>query len=282
MVVTTDFCLEGRHFRRDWHTPESAGHRCLARGLSDLASMGAKPLASFLSLALPAGLENAWLRRFFKGFRALADEFKVPLAGGDTTGSPSAHVIADIVLTGSAPAGRALCRSTASPGDILYVTGRLGGSAAELIELRSRPGRATGPGAGANHPQMFPMPRLRVGSALVSQNLATACIDISDGLSTDLKHLCIASNLSAQLELDRVPLHPLAAGKLDLALHGGEDYELLFSAAPRTRVPRSIGGVPLTRIGVLSSRSKAPLITGVDSEGCRTAIEAGGWEHVFR
>src|SRR5580698_1112652 len=117
IVVTTDFCLEGTHFRRDWHSAESAGHRCLARGLSDLAAMGAKPLAAFLSLALPVGTPRPWVDGFFRGLLALAAEHKVPLAGGDLARSPgrgkSAGALADIVLVGSVPAGRALLRSSA-------------------------------------------------------------------------------------------------------------------------------------------------------------------------
>ncbi len=139
LLVTTDFTLEGRHFRRDLHPPESVGHRTLARGLSDLAAMGARPLAAFLSLALPGEMlatraGRVWVERFFAGLRSLADRHAVPLAGGDTAESPSDLVLADIVLIGSAPAGRALRRSGARAGDALYVTGELGGAAAELAE----------------------------------------------------------------------------------------------------------------------------------------------------
>ena len=140
ILVTTDFSLEGRHFRRDWHPPESVGHRALARGLSDLAAMGARPLAAFLSLALPSEMLAAangrrWVERFFTGLRELAQAHNVPLAGGDTSESPAGLVLADIVLVGSAPAGRALRRRGARAGDALYVTGELGGAAAELAAL---------------------------------------------------------------------------------------------------------------------------------------------------
>jgi thiamine-monophosphate kinase len=281
ILVTTDFCLEGRHFRRDWHTPESAGHRCLARGLSDLAAMGAKPLAAFLSLAVPAGLERKWVDRFFLGLRALADEVHVPLAGGDTASSPSEHLLADIVLVGSAPSGRALLRSPARPGDLLYVTGSVGGAAAELIGLQTAVGTARKPGARGRHPQMFPSPRLAVGAALLRRNLATACIDLSDGFSTDLKHLCEASQVAAEIELDRLPIHPLAGDRLELALNGGEDYELLFAARPSTRVPQSIAGVPVTRIGSFHRGGTGPVMSAIDRNGNRAALEAGGWEHII-
>jgi thiamine-monophosphate kinase len=275
VLVTTDFCLEGRHFRRDWHSAESAGHRCLARGLSDMAAMGASPMAAFLSLALPNRTERKWTDGFFRGLRALADEFAVPLAGGDTARSPSDHILADIVLLGSAPAGKALRRSGAQPGEILYVTGPLGGAAAELLSLPLRESATRGDG---RHPQLFPSPRLAVGQALLRRGLATACIDLSDGLSTDLRHLCDESGVSAEIDLAALPLHPLATGRIELALNGGEDYELLFAARPTTRVPHSIAGAAITRIGCLSPRTR-PVVAQIDVRGRRTILKAGGWEH---
>jgi len=275
LLVTTDFCLEGRHFRRDWHSAESAGHRCLARGLSDLAAMGARPTAAFLSLALPKGTARSWINGFFRGLRALADQFAVPLAGGDTAESPSEHILADMVLIGSAPAGTALRRSGAKPGDILYVTGALGGAAAELLSLPLR--ESATPGRGV-HPQLFPAPRLAVGLALLRRGLATACIDLSDGLSTDLRHLCGESGVSAEIDLGALPLHPLATGRVGLALHGGEDYELLFAARPILKMPKTIAGVPLTKIGRVVGRRQS-VITTIDNHGRRTTLRAGGWEH---
>ena len=135
LLVTTDFSLEGRHFRRDWHSPESIGHRALARGLSDLAAMGARPMAAFLSLALPRSVarDTDWLDGFLDGLLGLAAQHSVPLAGGDTSESPSEHVLADIVLLGSAPQGRALRRSGARAGDLIYCTGALGGGGSGVI-----------------------------------------------------------------------------------------------------------------------------------------------------
>jgi thiamine-monophosphate kinase len=278
ILVTTDLSLESRHFRRDWHTPQvsgqSAGHRCLARGLSDLAAMGAKPLAAFLSLALPPGFDPKWLDRFLAGLLALATLHAVPLAGGDTAQAPGEHILADIVLLGSAPAGRALRRSTARPGDRLFVSGALGGAAAELETLaqRTRPSRTRGP-------QTFPEPRLALGQALLRRRLASACIDLSDGLSTDLTHLCQASGVQAILHAESLPLHPLASGRLALALHGGEDYELLFTAPPSAKLPRTLAGVPLTEIGRITRRSlRRPVITLESATGSQL-LEPAGWEH---
>jgi thiamine-monophosphate kinase len=280
LLVTTDFSLENRHFRRDWHIPRSIGHRTLARGLSDLAAMGATPLAAFLSLALPRPLarDAKFLDGFLNGLLELAGLHHTPLAGGDTAESPSPELLADIVLLGSAPAGRELRRSTARPGDALYVTGELGGAAAELEALAAHPARFRRAAATDRHPHLFPAPRLAVGHRLMRQRLATACIDVSDGLSTDLTHLCQASNVAA--ELDQALL-PIAAGAtLQQALHGGEDYELLFTAAPTARLPRTIGGVAIHRIGsIVKLRRGQPLLTLQDGRR-KTALTGQGWEHL--
>ncbi len=297
ILVTTDFTLEGRHFRRDWHPPQSVGHRALARGLSDLAAMGARPLAAFLSLALPAEMlanraGRAWVERFFSGLRALADRHGVPLAGGDTAESPCGLVLADIVLIGSAPAGRALRRSGGRVGDALYVTGELGGAAAELAAMEGRAAKkkpptdrdktvANGAPGSVVHPQFYPQPRIAVGLALLRRRLATAAIDLSDGLSTDLAHLCRESGVGAQVVSAALPIHPLASRSsanqaLNLALHGGEDYELLFSAPPSTRMPRSVAGVRITRIGSLVRGSSISLL---DPTGRPSPLQPGGWEH---
>lgn len=278
VVVTTDLMIEGVHFRRDWHTAAAVGHRCLARGLSDLAAMGASPLAAFLSLAVPAedlAGPRSWVDGFLDGLLSLATRYKVPLAGGDLAQSPRAMFVADIVLTGSAPMGRALLRSGARRGDQVYVTGALGGAAAELALLRRR--KKSG--------EHLPEPRIAVGKALLKRKLATACIDLSDGLSTDLDHLCEESGVGAEIEAALLPVHALAAAArkpLELALHGGEDYELLFTAPPGTRVPRSIAGVPVAKIGEITApRKRGPRVMLVvnGKAGKAEPLPAGGWEH---
>ncbi len=293
ILVTTDFTLEGRHFRRDWHPPESVGHRALARGLSDLAAMGARPLAAFLSLALPFEMlatraGRRWVERFFSGLRELAQTHKVPLAGGDTSESPARLVLADIVLVGSAPNGRAIRRSGARVGDALYVTGHLGGAAAELAAMERRSSSVNSKSAPAiaqhkagTHHQLYPRPRVEVGLALLRRHLATAAIDLSDGLSTDIAHLCSESGVGAEVSSAALPVHPLAlqAGPdraLDFALNGGEDYELLFAASPSIKIPRSIVGVRITRIGTVVTGNAISII---DSAGHRKTLKPGGWEH---
>ncbi len=293
VLVTTDFTLEGRHFLRNLHSPESVGHRCLARGLSDIAAMGATPMVAFLSLALPAVMLSEpegrmWITRFFKGLHALSELHDVPLAGGDTSESPAKGgglVLADIVVIGSAPKGKALRRSGGFAGDALYVTGQIGGAAAELSALQARHRRVTKPASTEGHPHLFPEPRMDVGEALLRRELATACIDLSDGLSTDLAHLCRASGVCAEIEQSALPIHPLArklapAAALNAALNGGEDYELLFAASPSVRMPTSLAGVPVTRIGTLvRQRPERPLITLVAPDGSRSLLESGGWQH---
>lgn len=269
VVVTTDLMLENVHFRRNWHPAKLVGRRCLTRGLSDLAAMGAKPLAAFLSLAVRAADlqgKNSWADGFLDGLLRIAEEYAVPLAGGDLAQS-KAGVAADIVLLGSVPAGRALPRSGARPGDVVYVTGSLGGAAAELAKLR----RVGGTGRHES------VPRIAVGRALMRREIATACIDMSDGLSTDLDHLCEESGVGAEIDAASLPTHSEAA--LELALHGGEDYELLFTAGAQTRVPRRIAGVPVTRIGRITQSRKKKSRLSLVVDGKARDLKAAGWEH---
>ncbi|MGB6191166.1 MAG: thiamine-phosphate kinase [Terracidiphilus sp.] len=286
LAVTTDLSIAGRHFLIDLHPPEVIGHRALARGLSDLAAMGAHPIAAFLSLGLPAELATgpgrgpAWLRRFWDGLLALAAQYKTPLAGGDLAQSPVA--MADIVLVGTVPAGKALLRSGARAGDSLYVTGTIGGAAAGLEGLqkwgRTRVSRTIPKKLVAQFSaHLHPQPRVAQGQWLRRKNLASAAIDLSDGLSTDLAHLCEESHVAAEVDAAMLPLHPAAS--LAQALHGGEDYELLFTAPARARVPRIIEGVPITRIGrIIRSNPGTTQMTLLTAKGAEPLV-AAGWRH---
>lgn len=287
LAVTTDLSIAGRHFRADWHPAEAVGHRVLARGLSDLAAMGARPVAAFLSLGLPRewtianGRRRAWIEMFFNGLLALAEAYNTPLAGGDLAESPIA--VADIMLIGAVPQGRALLRSGAHPGDLIYVTGALGGAAAGLARLAE----LTKTGAKLPRipkklepilaPHLYPQPRIAQGRWLVRHKIASAAIDLSDGLSTDLAHLCQESGVAAEVDEANLPMYPSAT--LAQALNGGEDYELLFTAPPSARLPGSISGIAITNIGRIARRSRSrPLVTIVTAQGAQPLLP-GGWEH---
>jgi thiamine-monophosphate kinase len=306
LAVTTDLSIAGRHFRLDWHPPESVGHRVLARGLSDLAAMGARPIAAFLSLGLPRRLTTSaarrrttpptqpawptWTTRFLDGLLALAAAHKTPLAGGDLAESPIP--LADIVLIGSLPRGKALLRSTARPGHLLYLTGTLGGSSAALARLAewARSSRPVEAHSARLHPpripkrleaqlapHLYPQPRIAQGLWLLRYSLASAAIDLSDGLSTDLAHLCEDSQVAAEVDAALLPIHP--AANLLQALNGGEDYELLFTAPPSARLPRKIAGVPISPIGrILPARPNRPAVTLLTPQGPQP-LKPQGWQH---
>ncbi len=272
VLVTTDFSLEGVHFRRQWHRAEAVGHRCLTRGLSDIAAMGGEPLAVFLSLALPSNLEQRWADEFISGLLKLASRFKVPLAGGDIAQSP-AGALADIMVMGSVPRGKAILRSGASAGDRIYVTGSLGGSAATLALLRQGRNLRT-----RDYPQHFePTPRIEIGRVLREKKLATAMVDLSDGLSVDVRHICEESEVGAKIDARTLPLAQIGTARRvvdeDFALHGGEDYELLFTA--RKGVPPKIAGVSITCIGEITRGRRVVLVRG----GRERELKPRGWEH---
>jgi thiamine-monophosphate kinase len=276
-LVTTDFSLEGIHFRRDWHSPESVGHRCLARGLSDIAAIGGEPVAAFLSLALPRDLRQSWVSRFADGLISLAKKYSVTLAGGDTAESPNG-ILADIVVVGTVPKGKAVLRSRARPGDPIYVSGELGGSAAAVWRLRKHPRRKLNPRDYPRH--FFPEPRIELGRILRAKSLASAMIDTSDGLSTDLAHICEESGVGAELQAESIPRasvgKPSREVDLQFALHGGEDYELLFTARPGKRIPSRIAGVPITLIGYITRFQKIFLM---NESGAGAELKPQGWEH---
>jgi thiamine-monophosphate kinase len=291
LAVTTDLSIAGRHFRLDWHPPEAVGHRTLARGLSDLAAMGARPVAAFLSLGLPRELTSGrgggrsrrgWLERFYDGFLALAQTHKTPLAGGDLAEAPTA--VADVVLVGAIPRGKALLRSGARAGDVIYVTGGLGGSAAglarlsELADAEPRERFRIPKKLGALlAPHLYPQPRIAQGLWIQRRGLASAALDLSDGLSTDLAHLCEESGVAAEVDAGALPIAPGASPAQ--ALHGGEDYELLFTARPAVRMPRAIAGVPVTRIGSISALEPGRLAVSLISGGVAEELKPQGWEH---
>ena len=235
LLLTTDLLVEDVHFRHDTHPPEAVGHRALARGLSDIAAMGGTPRICLLSLAAGARTDARWIARLYDGLLRLARRTGTLLAGGDL--ARAEKTACDIVVVGAVPRGRALRRDGARVGDAIYVSGRLGGSA---LGLEKGAGRAW-----VRH--LHPEPRLRLGVFLRERVRASAAMDLSDGLSLDLCRMALASGLEAAIEPP--PRYPGAS--LEQALHGGEDYELLFTVRPQANVPARFGGVPLTRIGAM-------------------------------
>ena len=280
-ILTCDWFLEGTHFLRDKHPPDSVGWKCLARALSDIAAMGGKPRCFLLSLALPASLTGRWLDEFLLGLRRVSLEFQCPLAGGDTT----CHevILINVMVVGEVQTGRSVLRSGAQPGDLLYVSGRLGEAEMGLRLLKRRKGPASGKNP-LTKKHLYPEPRLALGQWLAANGLASAMMDLSDGLSSDLPRLCTASGVGACVTAAKVPTVQSSArnfksraDSLDLALCGGDDYELLFTIPQsRTRfLSRSFRGIPLTPIGVVTSGKQ---ISMVDEHGREHPLHPGGWD----
>jgi len=233
--------------------------------------MGGSPLACFLSLGVPSRLPKKWVDDFLRGFLGLARQFQVPLAGGDT--SSADKIAADIVVLGTVPAGQSVLRSGAHPGDGIYVTGDLGGSAAVLKSLSSKkPVPAVAP-----RRHFYPIPRVDIGIWLSQRKAANAMIDVSDGLSVDLTHLCQESRVSAVINESAIPI--ARGATLDLALHGGEDYELLFTAPSRAKLPPNISGIPVTMIGKIVARSVRFPIQIQGKTGRTMPLRPHGWQH---
>jgi len=280
-ILTCDWFLEGSHFLRDKHPPDSIGWKCLARAVSDVAAMGGQPLYFLLSLALPESHTGKWLDGFLKGLARAARRFDCQLAGGDTT--RNREILINIMVTGDVPTGRAVLRSGAKPGDFIFVSGRLG--EAEL-GLRSLPsGRATGHRNNRwFQKHLYPEPRVALGRWLAGKQLATAMMDLSDGLSTDLSRLCTASRVGARIAIDKIPGVNLPKGKgraqydvTELALHGGDDYELLFTIRPRQagQLPSAFQGLPLRCIGEITRGTQLVAIGPGGREG---KLAARGWD----
>ena len=237
LVFTTDFVLERKHFELNSHTPADVGHKALARSLSDLAAMGSEPLFCLVSLAMPASLGERWVDGFYRGLLRLASRYRIALAGGDLARFD--HVVADVMCCGEVPRGKALERRGARPGHRIYVTGELGGSARGLSTRKGM--------AWKRH--LRPEPRIAAGLLLRGLR-ASSCMDLSDGLALDLHRLCRESGVTANL----TGTVPIARGaSLDDALYGGEDYELLFTAPPKVKIPGELGTLRVTEIGEIAT-----------------------------
>ena len=284
-VASADAFLENVHFTRRLHPPASIGYKALARAASDLAAMGATPRCFLFGLALPASLTEAWLDGFLNGMAQAARKFGMDLAGGDTSRTDAIAI--NLTVFGEVRAGRAITRSGARPGDRIFVTGRLGAAQLGLeIVLRGLSGQAGLRSYLAPH--LFPTPPIALGRWLARRGFPAAMMDLSDGLSTDVDRLCRASGVGASireanLPVVRVPesLHLRGVEPLDLALHGGEDYQLLFTVPARAarRIPPTRDGVRITEIGEIV-RGHGVFITLND--GRSAPLPACGWDHFGR
>jgi len=252
-VITADLLVEDIDFRLEWTTPEFLGHKALAVSISDVAAMGGEPKWAMLSVGMPENLWNSdFINRFYKGWFALAKEFGVELVGGDVSRTPDLIVI-DSIVGGEVPKGKAIMRSGAQVGDAIYVTGELGGAAAGLSQLEN--GVANAPDLIAK--QLKPMPQIDIAKLLQTLGVIHSMIDISDGLSSDLAHICDASGVGAKIHAGRLPIDAALISQfgeeqsLDFALNGGEDFELLFTANKKTFLPPR--SVKISKIGEITS-----------------------------
>jgi thiamine-monophosphate kinase len=309
LILTSDWTIEDVHFRLKLHPPDAVGHRALARALSDVAAMGGRPRWAVVSLAISKSLPDAWVKRFYRGMLRLARRFDVAIVGGDTSVVPD-RISIDIVVVGEVLRGQALRRSGARPGDQIFVSGGLGLSALGLKLLESGSKTQTRQGREALLAHLYPEPQCALGEFLARRKIATAMMDISDGLSTDLARLCRASGVGAHIWESLLPMSSVAAiydrrrrtqfaattdvagaerssaagravaalDPLALALHGGEDYQLLFTVPERaaSKLPLKLCGVPLCHVGVIDPGNTIRLIR---ASGKVESLKPAGFDH---
>jgi thiamine-monophosphate kinase len=276
LLVTTDILVEAQHFTRAWASPEQIGIKAAECNASDIAAMGGTPQWMFVSLVLPADTEVAWAEGLYRGLAQSCRRHHIAILGGDTT--QGALVTVNITLLGTVPPDRLRLRSHARPGDILLVTGCLGASAAALALLSS--GRT--PSAYLREKHLAPTCRLDVAGMIAP--LAHAMIDISDGLGSEVGHICKASQVGAEIRASAIPLHDevRAAGRLLgvdpllWGIGGGEDFELLFSMPPENIPCLKAGGVPFYEVGRITDQPGKTLL--ISREGIATPLE-GGYNH---
>lgn len=275
-ILTCDWFLEGTHFLRAKHPADAVGWKCLARAVSDIAAMGGETRCFLMSLALPEDLTGKWLDAFLRGLQRSARELGCELAGGDTT--RRREVLINITVIGEVGRGRAVLRSGARVGDGIYVSGTLGEADVGLRMLQRGQGVARATNA-AMRKHLYPRPRLELGHWLAEERLASAMMDLSDGLSTDLARLCEASGVGAKIDGDSLPISRFADSREDarkLALHGGDDYEALFTVHPRNerKLAGEYQGLRLTRIGEITRERKILVWEGTKS----VELRPGGWD----
>jgi thiamine-monophosphate kinase len=289
-VLTVDTLVDGVHFDRSVAGAHDIGFKAVTVNVSDVAAMGGSPRYGLVALALPPDVELAWVMELYGGMRQAADQYALSLVGGDTVRSD--RVVVSVTVMGRVAEGRAARRSGARPGDALVVTGALGGAAGGLRIIRSDPAQGarmagTDWGRELLSAQLRPMARVGEAETLVQAG-TSAMMDISDGLALDLWRMCTASGVGARVVLDQVPvdpaLGPLADAEgidpLELALHGGEDYELLAALPPEAVEDAAAKikerfGTTLASIGAVTERG----FMAVGSDGRERPLEPRGWDH---
>ena len=288
LLTSTDMLLEGVHFRRGWHDPHSLGRKSLAVSVSDIAAMGGFPRWALLSLAIPPDLPLDFIDNFMRGFLALASENNVALIGGDTCSSRSGLTIS-VTIMGEQYPDRIVRRSGATPEDDIWVTGTLGDAALGLKLLEEDGAAPTGDGGDFLTSRLLdPTPRVAVGRALAETGLVTAMIDISDGILADYGHIAEQSGVGGCIRLNDIPLSghysrymaDLAIVPYQLALSGGEDYELCFTAdrSHREKIEECVKkcGIAVTRVGIVTS---SPGVTVINPDGSLYAAKTEGFNH---
>ncbi len=291
LVITTDLLIEDIDFRIEWTKSEFLGHKALAVSLSDIAAMGAKPVWSLISIGIPEKIwKTDFVEKFYDGYINLAKHFRVELVGGDVSKSPDKIVI-DSIVAGEVKKGKAVLRSTAKAGDLIFVTGKLGGASAgfELLEAGEIYEKS-------NYKklierQLKPNPQIEIGQILSEKNLAASMIDVSDGLSSDLFHICESSKVGAKIYAEKIPVESRISNlnfqnsklktqnsKLDFALNGGEDFELLFTVSPKKkfRLENHLENHKISHIGEVTANAEIiELVAGKKVE----IVQRKGFRH---
>jgi thiamine-monophosphate kinase len=280
-LATVDCLIEGSHFTLETATWQELGWKSLAINISDIAAMGGLPEYALVSLALPGDTKADDVAALYDGLIEAAKQYEVAIIGGNTARAPQVSIT--ITLTGYSHAPHLLQRGTAKPGDKIAVTGYLGSAAAGLQMLMKNLKFESEAIAYFRKAFLHPLPRIKEGQILVKSGVRTA-IDISDGLISDMRHICQNSGVSARLEADSLPIHPLlksnfGAEAVKLALGGGEDYELLFAASPETlqKANQEIP-CPVTIIGEVTAGKRGE-VTVCDKNGNPINTKETGWEH---
>lgn len=288
MVFTTDMLVEGRHFDFKWISPWQLGAKTMAVNVSDCAAMGAKPTVAVVSLGVPSNFPVKDLEAFYDGLKGWGEQYGAQVVGGDTVGSDK--FVVNVALVGEVETGKALRRSGAKAGDALFVTGTLGDSAAGLHSLQHPSDKEKHSVAHLVKRHLAPVPRFTVGRTLSVKKLASAAIDISDGLSSEVHHLCEESGVGAEIHEEALPISPYLAhycgesglNPLEFVLNGGEDYELLFTV-PLPRISEAVQklpvetGVAVKSIGRMVPKSKG--VTLITKKGERLPLKAKGFDH---